>query len=287
MNRSYGRSHAPASRPGHTRAVTSGLLSEALAPLRANRERAAILLDIDGTLSPIVERADDAHVPETTRQLLIRVARAYGIVACVSGRRASEARAMVSIGTISYLGSHGVELLRAGWTEAVLDPGVEDWARRVHEFGRETDTPDLRRRRVRFEDKGAIVAFHWRGATDEEAARAAIDAIAARAQAAGLRTHWGRKVLEVRPPVRIDKGAGIVSFLQDADVDAALYVGDDTTDLDAFRALTELLENGRLSHAIRAGVRSDDGPSEITREADVVVEGTKGVQELLAALVTD
>ena len=90
---------------------------------------------------------------------------------------------------------------------------------------------------MRIEDKGPIVAFHWRGAPDEEAARAAIDAIAAHAEAAGLRTHWGRKVLEVRPPVRIDKGAGIASFLADTDVDAALYVGDDTTDLDAFRAL--------------------------------------------------
>src|SRR3989442_1535988 len=106
---------------GHTRAVTSALLSEALAPLRTHRDRVAILLDIDGTLAPIVEHADEAHVPEGTRLLLIEIAKGYGVVACVSGRRASEARAMVSIGTISYLGSHGAELLRAGWTEPVLD----------------------------------------------------------------------------------------------------------------------------------------------------------------------
>src|ERR1019366_1602037 len=181
---------------GHTRAVTSALLSDALAPLRASPARAAILLDIDGTLSPIVEHAADAHVPETTRQLLITVARRYGLVACVSGRRASEARAMVGVGTISYLGSHGVELLRAGWTEAVLDPGVEDWVRRIRDFGRDADTADTRKLRVRLEDKGPIVAFHWRGAPDQEAARAAVDAIAERANEAGLRTHWGRKVLE-------------------------------------------------------------------------------------------
>jgi trehalose 6-phosphate phosphatase len=267
--------------------VTSELLSEALAPLRADPGRAAILLDIDGTLAPIVEHAEEAHVPEPTRQLLVRVARRYGVVACVSGRRASQARAMVSIGTISYLGSHGAEVLRAGWTEAVLDPGLEDWARRIHDFGREADTPDLRRRRVRLEDKGAIVAFHWRGAPDEEAARAAIDAIAARAESAGLRTHWGRKVLEVRPPVRIDKGAGIASFLDGADVDVAVYIGDDATDLDAFHALTKLVDDGQLSRALRVGVRSDDGPPEIAEQADLVVEGTEGVQELLAVLAAD
>jgi trehalose 6-phosphate phosphatase len=271
----------------HTNAVPSALLSEALAPLRSNPSRAAVLLDIDGTLAPIVEDPSAAHVPEATRQLLIRIARRYQMVACVSGRPASDARAMVAIGTITYLGSHGTELLRAGWTEAVLDPAVEDWARRIHEFGREADTADLRRRRVRIEDKGPIVAFHWRGAADEDAARAAIDAIAARAEAAGLRTHWGRKVLEVRPPVKIDKGAGIEKLLADADLDAAMYAGDDATDLDAFRTLQQMVEDGRLKHAVRVGVRSDEGPSEIASQADIVVDGSDGVQRLLSVLAAD
>ncbi len=272
---------------GHTRNVTSALLSEALAPLRANPQRAAILLDIDGTLAPIVDHAADAHVPESTRQLLIAVARTYGLVGCVSGRRASEARAMVSIGTITYLGSHGVELLRSGWTEAVMDADVADWVRRIHDFGREADTADVRKLRVRLEDKGVIVAFHWRGAPDDEAARAAIDAIAQRAEAAGLRTHWGRKVLEVRPPIKIDKGVGIRRLLDavGSEIDSAMYVGDDTTDLDAFHALTELVTEGRLVRAVRVGVASDEGPSEISSEADVVVNGPEGVSELLAALI--
>ena len=264
------------------------MLSEALAPLKDDPGATAILLDIDGTLAPIVEIASDAHVPETTRQLLIAVANRYGLVACVSGRRASEARAMVGVGSISYLGSHGIELLRSGWTEARVDPGVEDWVRRIHAFGREADTADARKRRVRLEDKGAIVAFHWRGAPDEEAARAAIDAIAERAQSAGLRTHWGRKVLEVRPPVKIDKGAGIRSFLAEAgqNIASALYVGDDSTDLDAFRALAALASEGALTRAVRVGVGSDEGPSAITGEADIVVDGIDGVRDLLALLVS-
>lgn len=275
-----------AKRAGIIKGVTSALSSEALAPFRANPRHAAILLDIDGTLAPIVDHASDAHVPESTRQLLIAVAETYGLVACISGRRASEARAMVSIGTITYLGSHGVELLRSGWTEARLDADVSDWVRRIEAFGRTADTADTRKLRVRLEDKGAIVAFHWRGARDEEAARAAVDAIAARAQEAGLRTHWGRKVLEVRPPIPIDKGAGVRRLLAESGegIDAALYVGDDTTDLDAFRALDELQQEGRLRHVVRVGVASDEGPSQITADADLVVDGPDGVRELLAAL---
>ena len=92
-------------------------------------------------------------------------------------------------------------------------------------------------------------------------------------------------MLEIRPPVRIDKGAGIVSLLRDTDLAAAIYVGDDMTDLDAFRGLTELVEKGRLGTAIRIGVRSDEGPAKLSEEADWMVEGTDGVRELLRTLL--
>jgi trehalose 6-phosphate phosphatase len=93
-------------------------------------------------------------------------------------------------------------------------------------------------------------------------------------------------VLEVRPPVRIDKGAAIASFLADAEhLRTAMYVGDVATDVDAFRALGELVAEGRLENALRVGVRSDEGPSQLTELADVVVDGTEGVRELLGALV--
>ncbi len=61
--------------------------------------------------------------------------------------------------------------------------------------------------------------------------------IAAQAEGEGFAVHWGRKVLEVRPPVAFDKGLGIDALLGGDVVAAAVYVGDDTTDLDAFRAL--------------------------------------------------
>jgi trehalose 6-phosphate phosphatase len=192
---------------------------------------------------------------------------------------------MVGVGSISYLGSHGSELLKAGWTEALLDPELIGWARRIHEFAGEADTPELRRLRVRLEDKQVIMAFHWRGAPDEEAARAALDGVAEHAHAAGLRTHWGRKVLEVRPPVRIDKGTGVRRLLAEVTLTTAGYVGDDTTDLDAFRALRELTEAGALERAVSIGVASEDGPPEIKHEADVMVEGTQGVVDLLTLLL--
>jgi trehalose 6-phosphate phosphatase len=266
--------------------VNEALPAEALAPLTSRPGAAAIMLDIDGTLAPIVDHASDAHVPESTRLLLISISRRYKLVACVTGRRASEARAMVSIGTITYLGSHGAEQLRPGWTEAKLDPAVAEWARRVRDFGRSEDTADARRLRVRFEDKGAIAAFHWRGAPDEDTAAAAVAQIAGRAEQAGLRVHWGRKVLEVRPPVTIDKGLGVRRLIEEvgSGVESAMYAGDDRTDIDAFRALDRLHQDGALQHVLRVGVASDEGPTEITSEADLVVDGPGGMRRLLTLL---
>jgi trehalose 6-phosphate phosphatase len=272
----------------HTKRVPlpAATLDELLRPLKADPTRSAILLDVDGTLAPIVEQPDDAHMPETTRRPLIEVAKRYEIVACVSGRRAADARRIVSLGSIAYLGSHGSEILRAGTIAPELDRELQAWTRRVQAFANEAFDEELRRLRVRLEDKEAIAALHWRGVPDEEEAQAAIAEVARAAEVAGFTTHWGRKVLEIRPPVRIDKGAGVVRLLRDTDLAAALYVGDDSTDVDAFRGLTELVETGRIGTAIRVGVRSGEEPSVLEQEADFMVDGTAGVRELLQALLT-
>lgn len=267
--------------------AVSALTAESLAPLRANPSGSAVLLDIDGTLAPIVTNAAEATVPETIRQLLIAISRRYGVLACVSGRRASDARAMVGVGTIAYLGSHGAELLVPGWTEAQLDPALERWSPRIAEFRRASDTPELRRMRVRIEDKGPIVAYHWRGVADQAAARAAIQELAQRAQSADLQVHWGRMIMEVRPPLRIDKGLGVRTLLGEGRHAGVLYAGDDTTDLDAFRALRELQAEGSIDHVVCVGVSSEDGPEEIESQADVVVDGTAGVRDVLATLAAD
>jgi trehalose 6-phosphate phosphatase len=233
-----------------------------------------------------VRHASDAHVPESTRALLIKVARRYRMVACVSGRRAADARRIVAIGSLVYVGNHGGEVLRPGATEPEMEPESAAWARRVQDFaGRAWE--EARRVRVRIEDKAVIAAFHWRGTPDEDAAHEVVRALADRAEREGFATHWGRKVLEVRPPVRLDKGAGVVSLLEGAGLAAALYAGDDATDLDAFRGLGELVDSGDLEYAVRVGVRSEEGPSEIAEEADVVVDGPAGVRSMLEALLED
>ncbi len=260
-------------------------LVEALEPLRRDPPHAAVLLDIDGTLAPIVRHAADAHVPEATRALLIEIAKRYRIVGCISGRRATTARQIVAIGTIAYIGNHGGELLLPGATSPELDSDLAAWAPRVRAFAAAAHTPARQRLRIRGEDKDTIAAFHWRGAPDEEAAAAIVADIAREASEQGFAVHWGRKVLEVRPPVELHKGLGISALLRDQPVSTAVYVGDDTTDLDAFRGLRALVQAAELEYALCVAVGSDETPPELAFEADLTIDGSTGVRGLLEALL--
>ena len=245
-----------------------------------------MLLDVDGTLAPIVRQADNAHVPETTRKPLTKVARAYGLPVCVSGRRATVARRIVSLGTMSYIGNHGAELLRAGSTTLEIAPDAAAYRDQIQRFAAAALAGEtVPRVRLRGEDKSAIYAFHWRGAPDPRAAESAARELADQAEAEGLWVHWGRMVLEIRPPVQLTKGTGISNLLAEhPEIRTALYVGDDRTDVDAFSALQHMLAGGSLDHVVCLGVRSTETPDELIEAADALVDGPEGVRLVLEKL---
>jgi trehalose 6-phosphate phosphatase len=233
-----------------------------LAPLAEAPDRSALILDVDGTLSPIAPRPELAVVPEETRAELRRLATRYKLVACLSGRAGADARRLVAVDGIEYVGNHGLE----------LHPQVEALTADLARFRDSVAVP--------VEDKGVTLAYHYRDAPDEEAARAELELVAERARAAGLDARWGRKVLEVRPQVGADKGTAVRTLLERSGASRALYAGDDTTDLDAFRGLDE----AGLEYALRVGVASAEGPRELQEAADLVVAGPDELAELLRAL---
>jgi trehalose 6-phosphate phosphatase len=256
-----------------------------LAPLLADPARAAILTDVDGTLAPIVERPEQAEVPRRASEVLEALSRRFGLVGCISGRRALEARRLVGVEGIAYAGNHGFELLLPGDEEPRLDPALAGRERDAAEFLAGHDEAELEALGLRREDKGPIQALHWRGADDERAAEARAHEIAAEAGRAKLEPRWGRKVLELRPVGGGGKDSAVAALLAGDRLDAAIYAGDDRTDLDACRRLRELREEGRLRTAICVGVVSSEGPPEIAEESDLTVDGPSGWLDLLAELV--
>jgi trehalose 6-phosphate phosphatase len=235
-------------------------VEDALARLSEDPALAAVLLDVDGTLAPIVARPELADVPEETRAELRRLVERYALVACVSGRSGEEARRLVGVEGVVYVGVHGLELA----------PEAERWREALRPFA-QLDWPWL-------EDKGLTVALHWREAADEQAARAELEGVAERAEEAGLEVRWGRKVLELRPPVEADKGTAVRTLLEERGLRRALYAGDNTTDLDAFRGLDG------LEVAVRIAVASPEAPPGLREAADLVVASPAELLELLRRL---
>ena len=234
---------------------------ELLRQLAAEPERAALLLDVDGVLAPIVPVPAEAAVPPETRGELERLRRRYALVACISGRAGDDARRIVGLDGLVVVGEHGLE----------LDPEAPSWRGRLEAFVAEVDWDDVER-------KPLTASLHYRRHPDEREALAVLEPVAERARAAGLVPRFGRKVLELRPPLAADKGTAVAHLLRQHGLDRALYAGDDTTDLDAFRAL-EGLELG-----VRVAVASSEGPPELGEAADLVVEDPAAFLELLRSI---
>jgi trehalose 6-phosphate phosphatase len=267
-------------RESETGAGSWGALLE---PLRRDPSATAILTDVDGTLAPIVERAEEAIVPEAARAVLARLNERFALVACVSGRQALEARRLVGLDEIAYAGNHGLELLLPGESVPRSDPSLDG---RESEAGEFLDRLDggLGDTGLRREDKGPIQALHWRGTEDEAGAERRAHEVANAAGRAGLEPRWGRKVLELRPLGGGGKDAAVASLLAGEGLEHAVYAGDDRTDLDAFRRLRELREGGELETALCVGILSQDGPAELAEESDLTVDGPEGWLAVLEAL---
>lgn len=252
--------------------------------LLADPTHTAVLTDVDGTLAPIVARPEQAAVPARATALLEELSRRFGLVGCVSGRQALEARRLVGVEGIAYAGNHGLELLLPGDEEPRLDPALAGREREAAEFLAGLGLEVLAAAGLRVEDKGPIQALHWRGADDERGAEAHAHEIAAEAGRSGLEPRWGRKVLELRPVGGGGKDAAVAALLATDGITAAVYAGDDRTDLDAFRRLRELREEGELEAAVCVGVISPEAPPELDEEADVRVDGPEGWLAILEGL---
>jgi trehalose 6-phosphate phosphatase len=236
-----------------------------LVRFRSEPERAAIFLDVDGTLAPIVEHPDDAAVPEETLAEVERLAGSYALVACVSGRTSTDIRRLVDVAGVQYVGVHGLE----------GDPEAERFGPQLEAFAERIAWPWTVESKA-----GVTLSFHYREATDLPEAQRHADEVAHAAEEAGLRPQQGRRVIEVGPPVDVDKGTAVRRLLEGRRLTGALYAGDDTTDLDAFRGLDE----AGLDVALKVSVGSPEMNPRLLTEADLVVDGPGELLHLLRTL---
>ena len=235
--------------------------------------RIAVFLDYDGTLTPIVERPEDANLDPSVREALRLLARARPVT-IVSGRSLDDVRARVDLAELSYAGCHGLEIETP--TRSLEHPIAPKVRPQLTEAEASLERSVGALPGVQLEPKGLALAVHYRRASPEDAKKVvdAVERVARRFDQ--LRCSEGKMVAELRPDTQWDKGRAlrwVVAQLEDEPSRVLpVFVGDDRTDEDAFR------EIGEEGIAILVG---DHGEP---THADYRIDGPEDVGWLLALL---
>lgn len=237
-----------------------------------------LMVDFDGTISEIAPTPDQAVASPRAAEALRSLVRKVELVGVVSGRAAHNVRDKLGVDGVLYVGNHGAEYLDAeGLTVA---PGAAEYREKI---GLVFD--DLRARvdiaGLVWANKDYSASVHYRLAEDADQARALLQAALESVPGGDeLEVFWGKMVLEIRAPIGVNKGYAVHKLARERELDAAIFLGDDTTDLDALHAIGELQSQGAL-RGVRVAVVHQDSPEELTRSADY---GLKGVAEVGAFL---
>ena len=246
------------------------------------RSPLGLVSDVDGTLSPLVEVPGQATISLSCRAVLHRLVPHLAVAAAISGRPVEQVRAMLQVEGMVYLGNHGLQRWAQG--EARDVEGAESFRQPLQEVL--TTLRGLSMPGVSLEDKGVVLAVHYRQAQDPAQARAAIlERLGPPARARELWVREGKMVVEVRPPIEMHKGTALAGLVQEYALAGVILLGDDLTDVDAFDTLHQLVTQRRVQ-GVAIAVHDRETPPRVVQEADLTLEGVRDVERLLGWLVT-
>jgi trehalose 6-phosphate phosphatase len=259
------------------------MLTEHTARLAARAHVAAMCLDFDGTLAPIVDDPNEARPLPGTVELLGHLAARFAAVALLSGRPADYLAKHAAAPGVRYLGLYGLQEIRDG--HVWVDPRLE--MARPAVMAAEQDLRDcaaVRDSGAYLEDKQYGVAIHTRRVADAARWTTPIDEAARQvAERHGLDVVLGKLVWELRPAVRSNKGDAVRRIISESNARSVVVAGDDLGDLSAFAAAFELKARG--GEVLRVAVDSAEAPPALIDQADVVVDGPPGLLEFLRRLL--
>ena len=242
-----------------------------------SHERIGVITDMDGVLAPVVRVFTDATVTEKNRELLAKLHGQVALVAVISGRAVADIIDRVKLPQLTYSGNHGMERRIDGETKIIPEveaylPGLQAAKGLIQRWQPEG---------MAVEDKGASITVHYRNTSDPDAIEEEYEPIMKRiAKQNKLQVYQGRKLFELRPPLDINKGTAFKQLVEEFKLDAAIYLGDDTTDVDAFSMAQTLREAGD-AFCMGAGVVDDDTLPIVRETADVLISGVTGVESFL------
>jgi trehalose 6-phosphate phosphatase len=252
-------------------------LDPAWAPVAGAPASAALLVDFDGTLAPIVSDPARATPLPAAVAALSALADRLALVGVVSGRPVAFVRAFLLDPRVVVVGQYGFE--HDEGAGVVTEPRVAAYTPAVEAAARDLE---LTWPALRVERKGeSAITLHWREHPESEPAASAIAAIA---DAHGLVAWPARMACELRPPVEVDKGTAVAGLLDVRALRVAVYAGDDEGDRRAFAALDDWVAADADRRALRIAIASDESPSELVVAADLVLDGPADLAAQLEAL---
>lgn len=247
--------------------------------------RAGLVTDIDGTISPIVARPEEAMVLPEARRALDGLKRHLTLVAVVTGRSVNDARQMVDIDGLTYIGNHGLEIFIHGRAEIV--PEARPWVPRLSAVLADVQgklAPDLKQT-VIVENKGITASLHYRLTPDPDTARRVLlEVLAHCALTSGIRVEEGRRVINLMPPLMVSKGSAVTWMVKEHALDRIAYLGDDITDAHAFRALDVLRQSGSVK-TLSVGVVGPETAPSVRQLCNASVPSVTAVAELLCSVL--
>ena len=240
--------------------------------------RWGLFCDIDGTISDIAPRPEQARVRPGAKRALEELGEQLTAVAVVTGRDMKEALSMVGAENIVYFGTHGLERWEDG--ELTVAPEAEPHRDRLRNATAEL-TARLTLPGIVVQTKQVGLSIHYRIATDPESTRAAIlEAVESTGAGDWMLVRDGRMVVELLLPVAIDKGTSLRAFVNERDLNGALVLGDDVTDVNMFRAAAEMQAGGSVK-AVNIGVVEDETPAEVMEATEHTLAGVDEVESFL------
>ena len=250
-----------------------------------SHEPASLFSDFDGTLSPMAPTPDGASLAPGVRDVLKALARRIELVGIVTGRAVNDARERVGVPELLYVGNHGLEWAERGVhvDHPVGIAAADSISTALHQIGAEIGST-LGLGGLVFEDKRLSGSIHYRLSEDPVTMGVALGAITERvANAHGLHVASGKMVYELRPTASVSKGTALREIVLQRNLRSAVFLGDDVTDVDGFRALRALREGEGLP-TLAVGVLTPDTAPSVIAESDLLLDGVDDVVRTLNAL---
>ncbi len=237
-----------------------------------------LITDVDGTISKIAPTPQRASISPLCRQYLLKLSGQLDLVAAISGRPLNQVRKMVGVDSMVYIGNHGLERWREGRIES--KDSILDYSGIIKSVIKEL-TPLISREGISIEDKGITATIHYRLSPEPELAeRKILNTLNGSTQTKSLRITSGKMSFNLLPPIEADKGTATMDLIKEYNLKGGIYLGDDYTDIDAFRAIHTACHE-RDFQGLAIGIIGSETPENLETEADFTLNGVGDVELLL------